>query len=96
MALGPAAPTSRSHAEPVFPQVPPGPLGGLVKGISSAQVRAMLGDLRAEAARINAGSPTPSPNDVGLADEFGFEGGGGSSPAPGAAPPGGAAAAALR
>ncbi len=76
--------------------MPPGPLGGLVKGISSAQVRAMLVDLRAEAARINAGSPTPAPNDAGLADEFGFEGGGGGSGRPGAAPAGGAAVAALR
>lgn len=56
----------------------------------------MLVDLRAEAARINAGSPTPAPNDAGLADEFGFEGGGGGSGRPGAAPAGGATVAALR
>mmetsp|Transcript_7518 Transcript_7518/g.22229 ORF Transcript_7518/g.22229 Transcript_7518/m.22229 type:complete len:337 (-) Transcript_7518:65-1075(-) len=58
---------------------PPGPLAGLVKGISAAQVRSMLGDLRAEADRINAGAPTPPTGVAGLAGtglgvEFGFEG----------------------
>jgi hypothetical protein len=55
--------------------VPPGPLGGLVKSISAAQVKGMLEDLQAEATRIRAGRPTPS-SCCSPDDEFGFEGAG--------------------
>lgn len=54
--------------------IPPGPLGGIVRGITAAQVRGMLSDLQAEVRRINGGASMPPSLGVQLSTEFGFPG----------------------